>query len=169
MKPFTESARTLTAATLTVCAASSALVYTVATASCRRLLRRHAMVTLVRAASLSGLVGAAIEVAGALWLPGHVWPLLVGHWFFAFAHGIHNPCGQAGAVSDFPHMAGRAVAWSGFVMMMAAFGLGRLIAAVVGDDPARYGPWPMVLPLALAAVVLVFVTFVLLPRPPAKR
>ena len=39
-------------------------------------------------------------------------------------HGVHQPCGQSGAVGPFPRIAGTASALNGFVMMLAAFAMG---------------------------------------------
>jgi DHA1 family bicyclomycin/chloramphenicol resistance-like MFS transporter len=44
---------------------------------------------------------------------------------FIFGHGIHQPCGQSGAVSPFPQAAGAASALNGFLMMLAAFFTGQ--------------------------------------------
>jgi len=43
------------------------------------------------------------------------------------AHGVHQPCGQSGAVAPFPQAAGAASALNGFFMMVAAFGVGGWI------------------------------------------
>jgi len=43
----------------------------------------------------------------------------------ADAHGIHQPCGQSGAVAPFPQAAGAASALNGFLMMLAAFATGQ--------------------------------------------
>ena len=43
---------------------------------------------------------------------------------FAVGHGVHQPCGQAGAVSAFPHAAGLASALAGFALALVAFGVG---------------------------------------------
>ncbi|MDF6874708.1 hypothetical protein NLR03_24185, partial [Escherichia coli] len=55
------------------------------------------------------VAGACIQALGCWLLPGHAWPLLLGHAIYCMGHGIHQPCGQAGAVGELPHLAGRAV------------------------------------------------------------
>jgi DHA1 family bicyclomycin/chloramphenicol resistance-like MFS transporter len=45
-------------------------------------------------------------------------------YLFILAHGIHQPCGQSGAVGPFPKAAGAASALGGFLMMVAAFATG---------------------------------------------
>jgi MFS transporter, DHA1 family, multidrug resistance protein len=39
-------------------------------------------------------------------------------------HGVHQPCGQSGAVGPFPQAAGAASALNGFLMTVVAFGVG---------------------------------------------
>jgi DHA1 family bicyclomycin/chloramphenicol resistance-like MFS transporter len=90
-------------------------------------------------------------------------PLLAGHAVYCLGHGIHQPCGQAGAVGDLPHLAGRAVSWSGFGMMMVAFSVGQIAAQFV-DTGYSNGAWPMVVPMLLAGCVLLAIAFYWLPR-----
>ena len=96
-------------------------------------------------------------------MPLSAWPLLLGHGLYCIGHGIHQPCGQAGAVGDLPHLAGRAVSWSGFGMMAVAFVVGQIAASFV-DTSFSNGAWPMVVPMGLAGVALVLIAFVWLPR-----
>jgi hypothetical protein len=71
------------------------------------------------------LAGGAAIVALALAGVHAVWAVLLPQWLFTFGHGIHQPCGQAGAVGPFPHAAGAAAALAGFVLALTAFGVGR--------------------------------------------
>jgi hypothetical protein len=50
--------------------------------------------------------------------------LLIASGLFMLAHGMHQPCGQSGAVGPFPQSAGAASALNGFLMMLAAFAMG---------------------------------------------
>ena len=140
-----------------------ALVYIASTVLCRRLLRRIGLISTVRFGSSMTLLGALIQLAGCAWAPQSIWPLLLGHALYSLGHGIHQPCGQSGAVSDLPQIAGRAVAWSGFSMMLVAFAVGQTAARFM-DDAASRGAWPMVLPIVAAAVVLAVISFFVLPR-----
>jgi len=143
--------------------AGGSLVYIVSTTMCRRLLRRWGPVRTVQLGATLSLSGAVIQMLGcAFWAASPV-PLLAGHAVYALGHGIHQPCGQAGAVSDLPQLAGRAVSWSGFMMMFAAFCVGQIAAQFV-DNSMRHGAWPMVLPMALAGCVLMAIAFGWLPR-----
>lgn len=143
--------------------AAGSVVYIVSTTQCRRLLARIGPVRTVQIGALLSLGGALIQVAGCWLAPFAIWPLLLGHGLFTLGHGIHQPCGQAGAVADLPHVAGRAVAWSGFVMMVVAFAAGQTAAQFI-DDASSHGAWPMVVPILLAALSLVALAFGWLPR-----
>jgi DHA1 family bicyclomycin/chloramphenicol resistance-like MFS transporter len=143
--------------------AGGSLVYIGSTTMCRRLLRRHGPWHTVKIGAALSLGGAAIQALGCWLAPISAWPLLLGHAVYCCGHGIHQPCGQAGAVGDLPHQAGRAVSWSGFGMMAVAFVLGQTAAAFVDPD-FRHGAWPMVVPMVLAGVTLMLIAFVWLPR-----
>lgn len=143
--------------------AGGSLVYIISTTACRRLLRRQSLLRTVQQGATLSLCGAAIQGLGCWLAPGEAWPLLLGHGFYCMGHGIHQPCGQAGAVGNLPHLAGRAVSWSGFIMMLAAFCLGQTAAAF--DNPSHsLGAWPMVAPMMLAGAGLAFIAFFRLPR-----
>ncbi|MDM0065092.1 MFS transporter [Variovorax sp. J31P207] len=144
--------------------AGGSLVYILSITWCRRLLSRRGPVRTVQLGASLSLLGPCIQIAGCVLAPTSPVPLLVGHAVYALGNGIHQPCGQAGAVGDLPpQLAGRAVSFSGFVMMCVAFCAGQLAAGFV-DPTMRHGAWPMVLPMALAGVVLVMIAFVWLPR-----
>jgi MFS transporter, DHA1 family, multidrug resistance protein len=104
--------------------ASASLSYLIGTFYCRHLLARH---------GLAGAVGrgAFFTLAGGLGLGGlaladhrEVAAVLFAHWLYNFGHGIHQPCGQAGAVGAFARNAGVASALAGFMLALVAFGVG---------------------------------------------
>ena len=129
--------------------AGGSLLYIFGTVMCRRLLRRVGAVRTVQMASLLSLAGPLVQALGCWLVPLSAWPLLAGHALYVIGHGIHQPCGQAGAVGDLPQLAGRAVSWSGFGMMLFAFAAGQIAASFV--DPAfSHGAWPMVVPMGWA-------------------
>lgn len=125
------------------------LSYIVGTLICRRLLPRLGVRRTV------ALAGACTVTAGTLMgglaLAGvqHVMAIMVPFYLFMLAHGVHQPCGQSGAVGPFPHAAGAASALSGFLMMVAAFfmggWLGRSLANVADGAgtvlPLTNGIW----------------------------
>jgi DHA1 family bicyclomycin/chloramphenicol resistance-like MFS transporter len=143
--------------------ASGSLMYFLGTSGCRHLLARRPPMRVVQLGSLLSLGGALIQLSSMVWTPHSMWLLLLGHWVFALGHGIHQPCGQAGAVGDFPHLAGRAVAWSGFVMMAVAFLVGQAVMRFM-DSSNTYGAWPLVVPMLVSGVGLVVIAFGWLPR-----
>lgn len=138
-------------------------IYICSTLACRRLLYRWGPLRTIRLGATLSICGALIQALGAWQLPGSAWPLMLGHAFFSMGHGIHQPCGQAGAVGDLPHLAGRAVSWSGFTMMAVAFCVGQLASRFM-DAPYAHGAWPMVVPMLLAGSTLVLIAFAWLPR-----
>jgi len=148
--------------------AGGSLVYIFSTMLCRRLLRRTGAVRAVQWGSLLSLAGPLVQALGCWLLPLSAWPLLLGHAIYCIGHGIHQPCGQAGAVGDLPHLAGRAVSWSGFAMMAVAFVVGQVAAGFI-DPELSHGAWPMVVPMVLAGVALVLIAFAWLPRLPSTH
>jgi MFS transporter, DHA1 family, multidrug resistance protein len=143
--------------------ASGSLVYVIATTWCRHLLSRHGVVRVVKWGSLLSVSGALMQLGAALFTPHSMWLLLTGHWVYSTGHGIHQPCGQAGAVGDFPHLAGCAVAWSGFVMMAVAFAAGQTATQFM-DSAHSNGAWPLVVPMMLAGCSLPLIAYVWLPK-----
>jgi DHA1 family bicyclomycin/chloramphenicol resistance-like MFS transporter len=133
--------------------------YFLGTFWCRRLLLRHGLRGAVRHAAgfslAGGLAMAGLDLAGV----HTVWAILVPQWIYAFGHGVHQPCGQAGAVGPFPEKAGTASSLTGFVMMAAAFAaglaLGRLMHGV---------SWPMTCGIALFACGVATIGWTLVQR-----
>jgi MFS transporter, DHA1 family, multidrug resistance protein len=56
-----------------------------------------------------------------------VWAIVLPFNLFMLGHGVHQPCGQSGAIGPFPRAAGAASALNGFLMMIAAFAVGGWI------------------------------------------
>jgi DHA1 family bicyclomycin/chloramphenicol resistance-like MFS transporter len=104
--------------------AGNSLCYIAGTWLCRRWLASVGLRAAVRRGAWFSLVGglgmAAFSVAGV----HTVWALFLPQCVFALGHGIHQPCGQAGAVGPFPEKAGTAASLSGCAMMMVAFVVG---------------------------------------------
>lgn len=111
--------------------ASVSCFYLAATVLCRRWIRRHGVTGAV-------MRGAGFTAAAALMLAyvavtqrASLWTLLLPQWLYAFGHGFHMPCGQAGAVAPFPEKAGAASALAGFVLALVAFGIGRWLGVAL--------------------------------------
>jgi MFS transporter, DHA1 family, multidrug resistance protein len=103
---------------------AASLSYLAATFYCRRLLARHGLAgTTARGAvfTLAGGLGmAALGLSGST----NVAAVLLAHLLYNFGHGIHQPCGQTGAVGAFPRSAGLASALAGFLLALTAFAVG---------------------------------------------
>jgi MFS transporter, DHA1 family, multidrug resistance protein len=109
--------------------ASNSFFYVIGTLLCRRLLARHGLRTTVAIGgglSLAGGLGTALlSIAGAHQVS--IWSVIVPPWLYLIGHGIHQPCGQAGAVGPFRDKAGTAASVSGFLMMATAFCVGLVL------------------------------------------
>jgi MFS transporter, DHA1 family, multidrug resistance protein len=136
---------------------ATGLAYVAGTFVCRRLLQR---MTVPRAVALAGAVSlTAGTLMGVLALAGisNVWTIVGPLLIFMVGHGVHQPCGQSGAVGPFPRAAGAASAMNGFFMMLVAFAMGswlgwRLDASVL---PLTNGLWFWSALIAFSAWVLV--------------
>jgi DHA1 family bicyclomycin/chloramphenicol resistance-like MFS transporter len=103
---------------------SMSVAYIVGTFGCRRLIVRWGVQRTVAAAGALTLHSGG-TMATLAWAGVHsVWAIMLPLYGFMLAHGVHQPCGQSGAVSPFPQAAGAASSLSGFMMMVAAFGVG---------------------------------------------
>lgn len=122
---------------------SMALAYLIGTFLCRRLLLRFGLHRTVAIGGLMTLAGATL--VGGLALAGFegVAPIMLPFYIFMLSHGIHQPCGQAGAVGPFPRTAGAASAMSGFLMMLSAFAMGSWLGANMDGThlPLTNGIW----------------------------
>ena len=108
---------------------STALVYMLGTLVCRRLLLRVGVSRTVAIGGGFSLIGGGWMALNA-WLGWHSFVGLMGPFYLFFmAHGIHQPCGQSGAVGPFPKAAGAASALGGFLMMAIAFATGLWLGA----------------------------------------
>lgn len=114
-------------------AATLSLSYLLGTVVCRKVLPRRGLPGTVKLAGWCSLAGGLAMAGISAWhgLGGFdvsPYALLPGMWLYAFAHGIHQPCGQTGVVAAFPRQAGAASALSGFVLSAIAFGVGAIMA-----------------------------------------
>jgi MFS transporter, DHA1 family, multidrug resistance protein len=117
--------------------------YIVGTFLCRWMLRRWGMTQTVAVAGGISLLGGSLM--GVLWLAGvsSFWAILLPFYLIALGHGIHQPCGQTGAIAPFGKAAGTASAVNGFLMMVLAFATGAWLSQH-GDGsvkPMVIGVW----------------------------
>lgn len=106
---------------------SVSAVYIAGTFACRWLLARVGVRRSVAIAAGFTLAGGTMAgvASWAGWIePGRSVVLIVPMVLFMLAHGVHQSCGQGGAVGPFPQAAGAAAALNGFVMMVVAFAMG---------------------------------------------
>ncbi len=139
--------------------AGNSVAYIAGTYLCRWLLHRMGPDRAVRSSAWFALAGAALMLIVAIASGPQPWAMIVGQYLLALAHGVNQPCGQAGAVGDFPEHAGRAAALSGFAMMIAAFVFGQIMAPSLGSSA-----WPLIISNTLGSVAIALVAWVVVPR-----
>jgi len=122
---------------------ANSLAYMAGTFLCRRLLTRFGVrrsVTLAGALTLlAGTLMGSLALAGVQ----SGWALLLPQCLFMIGHGVHQPCGQSGAVSPFPQAAGAASAVNGFLTMVVAFAVGSWLGGHMDGSvlPLALGVW----------------------------
>ena len=93
------------------------------------------------------------------------WALLLPQCLFMIGHGVHQPCGQSGAVGPFPLAAGAASAVNGFLMMLAAFAVGSWLGTRMDGTvlPLALGVWFWSVLIALVAYIPIMLAFAYAP------
>jgi DHA1 family bicyclomycin/chloramphenicol resistance-like MFS transporter len=116
-------------------------VYLVATFVCRRWIHLHGMRGAVMRGAAFTLAGGLLALVATWVQQGALWWLLAGHGLYSFGHGMHQPCGQAGAVGPFPQAAGTASALAGFLLAVVAFVVGLWLGQALDGTvrPLGYG------------------------------
>ena len=136
---------------------SMSFAYLLGTLLCRRLLPRFGVRRSVAIAGTLTLSGGTLM--GVLALAGlHTsWAIMLPFYLFMLGHGVHQPCGQSGAVGPFPQAAGAASALNGFLMMVAAFAMGGWLGSHMDGTvfPLALGIWFWSVLIALTAWTLV--------------
>jgi DHA1 family bicyclomycin/chloramphenicol resistance-like MFS transporter len=138
---------------------SVSLAYICGTFWCRRLLLRHGLRGAVRRGAAFSLAGGASMALLSLAGVHTVWAILVPQYLFAIGHGVHQPCGQAGAVGPFPQKAGTAASLSGFAMTLGALCVGVFLGLTL--DSSVY---PLTLGIGALSVALAAVAWTLVQR-----
>ena len=117
--------------------------YILGTVLCRLLLTRIGMTRTVALAGGFSLLGGTLM--GVLALAGihSFWAVLLPFYVVAVGHGIHQPCGQTGAIVPFGKAAGTASAVNGFLMMLLAFTTGAWLSKSYDGSvmPMAMGVW----------------------------
>jgi DHA1 family bicyclomycin/chloramphenicol resistance-like MFS transporter len=136
-----------------------ALSYLAGTLLCRRWIPRLGLVGAVARGAGFTLAAALGLLALAVFEPRSVWALMLPVWLYGLGHGVHMPCGTAGAVGPFPRAAGLASALSGLAIAAAAFVAGLWLGHGL-DGGLR----PFALGMAGAALLTVTVAWTLVRR-----
>lgn len=148
--------------------ATLSLSYLVGTLFCRRWLPTHGLTGTVALAGKFSFVGGLYMVCMSLawWAQWSMsaWWILPGMCLYAFAHGIHQPCGQTGVVAAFPNQAGAASALSGFVLSTAAFGIGLLLSYLTALPALSHTIHPMNVGVGLGGMLTAWVAHTLIQR-----
>lgn len=135
----------------------NSLAYIAGTFGCRWLLARLGVRRTVAIAGVMTLCGGSLM--GVLAMAGwhSPWAIMLPQIVFMIGHGIHQPCGQSGAVGPFPQAAGAASALNGFIMMLLAFVVGNWLGSHMDGSvfPLVYGIWFWSVLIALTAWTLV--------------
>jgi DHA1 family bicyclomycin/chloramphenicol resistance-like MFS transporter len=136
---------------------ANSLAYMAGTFLCRRLITRFGVPHSVALAGGVSLIAGTLM--GTLALAGvqSGWALLLPQCLFMIGHGVHQPCGQSGAVGPFPQAAGAASAVNGFLVMLMAFAVGSWLGTHMDGSvlPLALGVWFWSAVTALVAWTLV--------------
>ena len=134
----------------------TSICYVSGTFLCRRLLLRFSVQQATGVAAFVSVGGGTLM--GTLAWAGvvNVWAIVLPLGLFMVGHGIHQPCGQSGAIGPFPKSAGAASAMNGFFMMLVAFGIGSWLGVRMDGTvlPLTNGVWFWSVLIALSAWVL---------------
>jgi MFS transporter, DHA1 family, multidrug resistance protein len=135
-------------------------VYLIGTLVCRRWLTRHGLPrTAARGAPFTLAGGLLMAGCGLLFAQPPLTLVLLAHGLFTFGHGIHQPCGQTGAVGPFPHAAGVASALAGCLLAFVAFLTGGWLGSAM-DGTLR----PIGIGLGVAATATALIAWTLVQR-----
>ena len=139
--------------------ASMSVAYIGGTFWCRRLLKRHGLRGAVARGAAFSLAGGTIMVALSLAGVQSVWAILLPQYLYAIGHGVHQPCGQAGAVGPFPEKAGTAASLSGFVMTLTALAAGLWLGRTLDDTV-----YPLTFAIGFFSALLALVAWTLVQQ-----
>lgn len=135
----------------------NSLAYIGGTFICRHWLPQFGVRRAVAMAGGLSLTGGTLMAVLTLMGWVNVWSIMLPQLIFMIGHGIHQPCGQSGAVGPFPQAAGAASAVNGFLMMVCAFAWGGWLGAHMDGTvlPLTLGVWFWSALIALSAWTLV--------------
>jgi len=137
--------------------AVNSLAYIAGTFLCRHWLPKWGVRRALKWAGVLSLCGGTLMAVPSLMGIQSAWAIMPAQLLFMLAHGVHQPCGQSGAVSPFPGAAGAASAMNGCLMMLAAFAMGSWLGSHMDGTvrPLTLGLWFWTALIALTAWTLV--------------
>ena len=138
---------------------ANSFLYLLGTFLCRRLLLRFGARRAVAIAGALTLAGGGTVAALAFAGVQSAWAIELPFGLFMLAHGIHNPCGQSGAVGPFPQAAGAASALNGFLAMVSAFATGQWLGAHMDGTTG-----PLVMGILFWSVMIALTAWTLVQR-----
>lgn len=139
--------------------ASACVAYFAGTFLCRNLLGRFGLPRTVAIAGALSVAGGTLMGLVALAGWHQPWALTLPFYLFMLGHGIHQPCGQSGAVGPFPQAAGVASALNGLMMMLTVFAIGGWLGARLDGTV-----WPLVNGVWFWSTLLAVICWTLVPR-----
>ena len=142
-----------------LCMAAGSTSYLLGTVVCRRWLARLGMAGAVRRGAAFTLAAGVIMLVLAALDVHHAGAVLLPQCLYAFGHGIHQPCGQTGAVGPFPQAAGTASALAGSALAGTAFLIGLWLGHVLNGSLMPYA-----LTLAFWSALTALVAWTLVQR-----
>jgi DHA1 family bicyclomycin/chloramphenicol resistance-like MFS transporter len=137
--------------------------YLAGTFLCRRLMSRLGMAKTMKIAGLMTFIGGCALVGLSLAGVNHPLAVMLPFFLISVAHGIHQPCGQTGAIAPFGHAAGTASALNGFLMMVFAF-LTSLLLGYLQTAMPLSGVLPMIYAMTLWAVLLAIIAWTVVQK-----
>lgn len=138
---------------------SMGICYITGTFVCRRMLVRFGLSKSVMLAACLSLTGGTLMAVLAWAQVQTVWAIMLPMAIYMLGHGVHQPCGQAGAVGPFPQSAGAASAMNGFLMMLVAFIMGGWLGKHMDGTTL-----PLVMGVWVSSLVLVATAWTLVPK-----
>jgi DHA1 family bicyclomycin/chloramphenicol resistance-like MFS transporter len=137
--------------------ALNSLAYIAGTFLCRHWLPKWGVRRALKWAGALSLSGGTLMAVPSLMGIQSAWAIMPAQLLFMLGHGVHQPCGQSGAVSPFPGAAGAASALNGCLMMLAAFAMGSWLGSHMDGTvhPLTLGLWFWTALIALTAWTLV--------------
>lgn len=113
-----------------LCFAFAVCGYLLGTLLCRRLLRHYDLPQVLRAGTTLTLLGGGGLLLAVLAGGAHWTVLLAAQFVVMSAHGLNQPCAQAGVVAPFAARAGSAAGLFGFLTMAIALGVGTALGSL---------------------------------------